>query len=146
MSIFARIATAMQALLGPVAEQVGQQCGLIRRHRKFTAATLVQTFVLGYLRKPTASAEDLALTAQQLGVDVSSQAIDGRFQPALRDCLYQVWQHAVAQVVLAKPRAAALLWPFTAVLIGDSTTIRLADSLADTFPAVATAPAGRVLP
>jgi hypothetical protein len=134
MAIFARIATALQALLGPVAEQVGQQCRLICRQRKFTAATLVQTFVLGYLRKPTASSDDLALTAQQLGVDVSSQAIDRRFTPALRDCLHQLWQHAVAQVVMAKPRAVALLQKFTAVLIGDSTIIRLADALADTYP------------
>jgi DDE family transposase len=134
MGIFARIATAMQAILGPVADQVAQQCGLIRRQRKFTGATLVQTFVLGYLRKPTASAEDLALTAQQLGVDVSSQAIDRRFQPALRDCLYQLWQHAVTQVVMAKPRALALLQQFTEVLIGDSTVIQLADELADTYP------------
>jgi Transposase DDE domain len=134
MPIFARIATAMQALVGPVAEQVGQQCRLICRQRKFTAATLVQTFVLGYLRKPTASSDDLALTAQQLGVDVSSQAIDRRFQPALRDCLHNLWQHAVAQVVMAKPRAVALLQKFTAVLIGDSTTIQLADTLAQTYP------------
>ena len=134
MSIFARIATAMPALLGPVAEQVAQHCGLIRRQRKFTGATLLQTFVLGYLRKPTASADDLAFTAQQLGVDVSSQAIDRRFQPALRDGLHQLWQHAVAQVIMAKPRAVALLRQFTAVLIGDSTVIQLADELAETYP------------
>src|SRR5262249_5223460 len=76
MAIFARIATAMQALLRPLADQAAQHCGSIRRQRKFTGATLVQTFVLGYLRNPTASADDLASTAQQLGVDVSSQAID----------------------------------------------------------------------
>jgi len=134
MGIFARIATTMQALLGPVAEQVAQQCRLIRRQRKFTGATLLQTFVLGYLRKPTASAEDLALTAQQLGVDVSSQAIDRRFQPALSDCLHQLWQHAVSQVVMAKPQALALLRKFTEVLIGDSTVISLADELAETYP------------
>jgi hypothetical protein len=134
MGIFARIATSMQAILGPVAEQVAEQCGLIRRQRKFTGATLVQTLVLGYLRKPTASTEDLALTAQQLGVDVSSQAIDRRFQPALRDCLRELWQQAVTQVVMAKPRAVALLQQFTEVLIGDSTVIQLADELADTYP------------
>ncbi len=141
MAIFARIATAMQALLGPVAEQVAQHCGLIRRQRKFTGATLLQTFVLGYLRKPTASAEDLAFTAQQLGVDVSSQAIDRRFQPALRDGLRELWQHAVAQIIMAKPRAVALLQKFTAVLIGDSTVIQLADELAETYPGCAAPPA-----
>jgi hypothetical protein len=120
----------MQALLGPGAEEAAQQCGLIRRQRQFTGATLV----LGYLHKPTASAADLALTAQQLGVDVSSQAIDRRFQPALRDCLRELWQQAVSQVVMAKPRALDLLRKFTEVLIGDSTVIQLADELADVYP------------
>src|SRR6185436_15860465 len=98
MAIVASVAATLQELLGPVAERLAERHCLIRRQRQFTATTLLQTFVLGYLHKPTASAVDLAATAEALGVRVTPQAVDQRFQPALRHALNDLWHHAVAKL------------------------------------------------
>lgn len=134
MAIVSTVADTLQALLGPVADQIAQKHSLIQRQRRFTASTLLSTFVLGYLHKPTASVADLAATAESLGVSVSPQAVDGRFRPALQQSLHDLWQHAVTRLVAATPRTAELLRRFTHVLVGDSTTIALHDCLADLYP------------
>lgn len=134
MAIVATVADTLQALLGPVADRIGHQHQLIRRQRRFSAITLLQTFVLGYLHKPTASVADLAATAEALGVRVTPQAVDARFQPALQHALHDLWEHAASRLIQATPRAVALLQRFTHVLVGDSTTIALHDSFADTYP------------
>lgn len=134
MAIVATVAAALQDLLGPVAQRLADTHRLIRRRRKFTAPTLLSTFVLGYLHHPDASAESLAATAATLGVSVTPQAVDQRITAPLRDALRDLWDHAATRLVAADPRATPLLRKFTHVLVGDSTTIHLPDALADTYP------------
>lgn len=134
MQIVSRVASALQTVLGTVADQAAQKTEAVRRRRKFCGATLVQTFVLGFLHKPKARPEDLAMTARELGVEVTPRAVQKRYTPALTACLRQVLDQALQQVVVASPRAIPLLRKFTAVRIGDSTTISLPDELAEQFP------------
>lgn len=134
MAIISTVAATLQDLLGPVAEAIADKHRLIRRRRCFSASTLLSTFVLGYLHKPTASTADLAATAEALGVPVSPQAVDQRFTPALHHALLDLWKHATTRVIAAAPRAVELLRRFTHVLVGDSTTITLHHAHADTYP------------
>jgi Transposase DDE domain len=134
MAIFAQLASTLQDLLGPVAQSLAAPKNLIRRHRKFSASSLLSTFVLGYWQKPLASLDDLAQTAAQLGVDVSPQAIDKRFQAPLRDALRDLLEHALQTIIDTNPRAWPLLRSFTTVQLADSTTISLAAALADEYP------------
>lgn len=134
MRSIAQTAAAVQGLLTTTAEEVGQACHLIRRRRKFTASSLLSTFVLGFLQRPCPTWEQLALVARQCGASVSPQAVEQRITAPLRDGLRSLWQAAVGTVVTAEPRSLPLLAKFTHVLIGDSTTIRLADAPADAFP------------
>ena len=134
MQIVSRVASALQTVLGTVANRAAQDSGTVQRKRKFCGATLVQTFVLGFLHKPQARPEDLAMTARQLGVEVTPRAIEKRYTPALTACLRQVLEQALEQVVAAGSRTIPLLRKFTAVRIGDSTTIGLPDELAEQFP------------
>ena len=78
MEIIGKVNEALQYLFGPCAEQAGQTSGVIIRQRKFTALSLARTFVLGFLRNPEASAEELAQVAVQCGAEVTPQAIDQR--------------------------------------------------------------------
>src|SRR3990170_5721382 len=95
MEIIARMAAVLQGLLTTTAEEIGTQCQLVKRQREFTAASLVSTFVLGFLQRPKPTWEQLALVARQLGAQVSPQAVEQRVTPALRDSLWQLWQVAV---------------------------------------------------
>lgn len=83
MGIIAKVGAALQQLLGMCAEEAAQSTGVIVRKRKFTGISLARTFVLGFLRNPEASAEDLAQIAVQCGADVTPQAIDQRHTPKL---------------------------------------------------------------
>lgn len=134
MEIITRTAGALQGLFSTKAEEIGRACGLIKRKREFTASSLLSTFVLGFLHRPRPKWEELALTARQLGANVTPQAVQQRITPELRDSLQRLWEEAVKCVMTAEARTIPLLKKFTQVLIGDSSTIGLADDLADQFP------------
>lgn len=134
MRIVARVASAMQSVLGTEAERLARKCGVIQRQRKFCGATLAQMLVLGFLHKPNASSEDLAQTAALCGVCVSRQAVDQRFTSELATFMEQLWQAAVSQVLSANAALVPLLRRFAGVFLLDSTTISLPPALQDRFP------------
>jgi hypothetical protein len=140
MADFRRLALTLQSLLGPEAELLAAPHHLIRRRRKFSASSLLSTFVLGYWHHPLASLEDLSHTAAQLGVEVSPQALHHRFQPSLRDALRDLLQHALQTVSDTNARAWPLLQSFSTVLLTDSTTIPLTATLAGKYPSGGGAP------
>jgi hypothetical protein len=136
MAIVQTVTTTLQHLLGDALDDLARQCGVIVRQRKFSGPTLLRTLVLTVLHRPDASAWDFLVTAAQLGLEVSQTAVEKRLaagQP-LVDFLRRVLERALQQAVASPPAAAALLQPFAAVLLGDSTTIALPDELADVFP------------
>ena len=133
MPIVAKVAHLVQTVLGPLAEVVGCEVRVIKRHRKFSAATLAQTFVLGFLAKPRASDEDLAQEAARCGVAVTTQAIGQRITPDLAAFLETLFRRAVQHRVQADRVLAPLLEWFPAVFIQDSTAIALPDELHDRF-------------
>lgn len=134
MVIVSRVAAAVQWVLGEAAEQAAEVSQTVRRQRKFTGASLVSMLVLGLLRKPNAQPEDLANTAAELGVYVTPQAVKKRFTAALVECLKQVFQQAATVAVAGAARSVSLLTKFTAVRIGDSSSIALPDEWASEFP------------
>ena len=57
MGIISKVSAAVQSLFGTMAEEVAKDHPVVLRQRKFTTATLAQTFILGFLAKPRASDE-----------------------------------------------------------------------------------------
>ena len=134
MEIVGKVAATIQNVLGPEAEELGRATAVIQRRRKFTAVSLLQMLVLTLLRKPDAKATDFQSTAAQLGLDVTSTAVENRFTPQLVAFLRAVLERTVLRVLAASPQTVDLLNKFTSVRIGDSSTIALPDELADQFP------------
>lgn len=134
MPIVAQAAQAMQRLLIPCAEEVAARCGVIRRRRKFSAATLAQTLILGFLAKPNARDDELAQTAALCGVEVSAQAIEQRYSPELVAFLQGLLVRAMRQKLGSSKALTGLLERFSQVLLLDSTTITLPAELAASFP------------
>lgn len=128
MSIIARVGAAIQRLLGKVGEAAAEKSGVIARKRKFTATTLLQTFVLGFLKNPKASDEELAQMAVQCGVEVTPQAIDQRHSPNCVTFLQEVFQEGAKMVVGSDQALAPILERFPSVPIMDGSTIPLPDS------------------
>src|SRR5262249_6471877 len=108
--------------------------GVIVRQRKFTALSLARTFVLGFLRNPRASDEELAQVAGQCGAAVTPRAIEQRHSPRLVQFLKELFGRATRRVVGSDKALAPILERFRSVVVLDSTTIPLPDSLKEESP------------
>lgn len=136
MDIIRTVSTALQEQLGDELDGLARECGVVQREREFTGRTLLLMIVATLLHKPDATWADFHLTAAQLGLEVTRTAVEKRFaagQP-LVDFFQKALGLALKKSVAAAPSSAGLLQEFTAVLIGDATTIALPDELANLFP------------
>src|SRR5437870_4876499 len=106
MGILAKVGTALQRLFGAIAQTAADDSGVIKRRRTFTAVSLAQTFVLGFLKNPQASDEKLAQIAAQCDAEVTPQAIEQRFTPRLVDFLQKLFCGAT-QLVVGSAKALA---------------------------------------
>jgi hypothetical protein len=134
VSIIDQVARILQTALGGSLDQIGRQTGVIQRQRKFSGATLLKTIVLTLLKSPNAKPDQFVTTAAQLGVVVTPQAIEKRFSPRLVAFLRASLEHLLEQTVSATPAMIPLLERFTAVEVGDSSTVTLPDEYAEEFP------------
>ena len=125
-----RLAKAVQPLLTTVADEAAKETGFIRRVRRLTGATFVQTLVLGWLGRPDASYSQLAQAGAACGLTISPQGLEQRFGAPAAACLRRVLAAAMRQVPAAAPVALPVLRRFDGVYVSDSTTIVLPDALA----------------
>ena len=132
MTTLPQVARAMQYVLGEVAERAGKQTGMVQRSdAKLTGSIFTQTLVFGLGANPHASLSSLTQFSADLGVPVSVEALHQRFDREAASCLEQVLAAAVRQVIAANPVVLPILERFAEVVLQDSTTISLPQSLAD---------------
>jgi Transposase DDE domain len=134
MTMVAKVVAAMERVLGEDLDGLAEKHKVVVRKRKFTGETLLKMLVMTLLKKPDAVFSDLATTAAQLGVSVSATAVEKRFTQPLIDFLRAVLDKALKELVAAEPTSVALLQRFTAVFIGDSSSIALPDKWQELFP------------
>jgi hypothetical protein len=133
MGIIARVGEALQQLFCDIAAEAAETSGVIVRKRKFTGLSLARTFVLGFLRNPEASDEELAQIAVECGAAVTPQAIDQRHSPKLVKFLQVLFCGATKVVVSSDKALAPVLERFSNVTVLDSSTITLPDSMREEF-------------
>jgi hypothetical protein len=134
MEILRTVACSLQRLFGSDLEEIGIRTGVIQRRRKFDAITLLRTLVLTVLKNPQPKPADFKKTADQLGVHVSKAAILGRFSDQLIAFLRAVLDQAMEFLLAAEPANLALFQGFTAVYLGDATTVSLPEHYAQQYP------------
>jgi len=134
MGIIGKVASLLQSTLGPELDAIGRQTGVIRRRRKFAGGSLFKMVVLTVMKSPNATTDDFVATAAQLGVVVSPEAVEKRFTEALVAHLRACLGHVLSRAFAAEPAAVPLLEKFTAVEVGDSTTVTLPDQYEEQFP------------
>jgi hypothetical protein len=130
----ADLAATLQSVFTADADDAAAAAGFIRRQRRFSGATFVQTLTFGWLANPHASLDELAELAADLGCAVSPQALDQRFGAPAADCLSRTLDAALLRLVQACPVAAALLDRFAGVYVRDCSTITLPGDLAGAWP------------
>jgi hypothetical protein len=134
MCLVRSLAERLQQVLGPSLDQLGRDTRLIRRERKFTGSTLLKTIVLTVMKDPSATPLGYVLTASRLGVPVSPKAIRNRFNAGLVTFLRGVLEGLLEKSFSVPPAVVPLFERFTAVFVGDSTTVGLPDECAGEFP------------
>jgi hypothetical protein len=135
MDVIRTVSASLQSCLSGELDQLARDCKVVLRQRVFTGRTLLLMIVATLLRKPDAAWSDFHLTAAQLGLDLSQTAVEKRFaagQP-LVDFFRSALERALQKAVAAEAPSAALFQCFTAVLIGDASTIALPDELCGLF-------------
>jgi hypothetical protein len=134
MTSLAELVPTLQTLLTTTADQAAHDTGCVRRVRVFTGATLVQTFVFGWLGTPDATLDQLAQTAATCGISITGQGIADRFSPTSAACLAHVLAAAIQQTITATPTDLAVLNRFAGVVVIDGSVIGLPADLAVQFP------------
>ena len=120
--------------LGTLPDQINHAIPVVIRKRCFTPTSLVQTFLLALMQKPTAGDADIAIVAATLGVAVTPQAIDQRYTPKLAKFLQQLFTQLAATKLRANSSLCKLMERFTEVIAIDSSVVTLPDSMAENFP------------
>jgi hypothetical protein len=134
MTTIAQVAQIMQVLLQDTARQIGRTSGFVQRQSPYGGAELAQTLVFGWLDNPQASLAALAQTGAALGINISAQGLDQRLGQRAAECLRQVLDHAVQQLVQADKVPLAVWAHFSGVYVQDSTTVALPAALAEIWP------------
>jgi hypothetical protein len=124
-----RLAGCLQALFTVTAERLGRATKFIRRQRRLTASDFVRVLVFEWIGRPGATLESLAWH-----LPLSPQALQQRLGPAAQRFLREMLAEALRHLHRARPRPLGLLDRFTAVIVEDTTTIRLPAELAAEFP------------
>jgi hypothetical protein len=127
--IVERIPLALQAIFGMAANNASQECGFIRRQRRFSGAEFVQALVFGWLGRPRAAIE---LLAETLGM--SGSGLQQRLTATAVECLRLVLLEAVEMLMSSRSARIPLLAKFTGVYVEDCSTISLPATLATQFP------------
>ena len=133
MSILLQVANKMQTILQTIPDEAAVNTGLVVRKRKLTGSALTQTLVFGWLENPEASYQQLAETANKLGISVSRQALEQRLTLETTQMLKSTLDAAITEVIeiTTQRQALPLLKTFNGIFIEDSTSIALPDELRD---------------
>ena len=83
MEILGTVAKAIQGLFAETVQTAAEKSQVVQRQRKFSAMSLLQTFTMGFLKKASASDEELAQVAALVGVPVTTQAVEQRHTPQM---------------------------------------------------------------
>lgn len=106
MLTVARVATAMRRVLTEVADEAARASGCVRRVRRFSGATFVQTLVFGWLAHPAATLAQLCQMAATRGVVVQGSTVI-----RLPDALAAAWPGRGGGTAAGTGTAAALKLP-----------------------------------
>lgn len=134
MSSVSQMAEVLQELLEGRARQLARETGLIQRQRNFDGADLAQSLIFGWLQEPAITLEGLCQVLGRRQVKLSASGLAQRFSQESAAFFERLLselscQHvqAVAQVPLA------ILAPFSAVWLEDSSTVSLPGALRESW-------------
>jgi Transposase DDE domain len=130
MSTISQVKEILQRVLGSRADELARETHFVQRQRQLSGADFVQSLVFGYLHRPNATAENIIRFVQRRETDISEAGLCQRFTPEAAVFFERVMQELVQESIEAQqPAPIGLFTHFDAVVLEDSTTITLPDSM-----------------
>lgn len=130
MTIIPEVGQKMRAMLNKVAQKCAQETKLVQRQGgKVNGTNLSQTLVFGWWQNPDATLEQLCQTGMSVGLSITPQGLDQRFNRQASELLKRVLQEVVAQKVVGEQTNIGLFERFSHVYIQDSSMVTLATEL-----------------
>jgi Transposase DDE domain len=132
MESVSQMAHILSQVLETEANCLARETGWQQRERKLSGADFVQTLIFGWFQEPEISLDGLTQVAARREVFISSSGFNQRFTQEASELLRQVLHQLVSQQQQFLASATwAMLRPFAAVLLEDSSTIALPEELAE---------------
>jgi hypothetical protein len=128
-----QITQQIQTLLTQDVREANQRVQFSQRQRRMSAEGFVQLLVLGWLRHPRASLNQLTRSGAALGIQLSASGLHQRLTDRAVVLLADVLKAALARFSGGCPLPVARLQAFRAVYITDSTQIALPQALYPMF-------------
>lgn len=108
--------------------------GWVKRTSKLDGLLFLQILVVGFVKYPHASLNQLAQVGWDMGLEITSQGLDERLTPAAVTFLQERLGGLLQRLQVQRQRVMAVLEGFTEVYFHDSTSISLPESLQTEFP------------
>ena len=133
MNTITQFAETVQRILGEEVEQLAREVGFIQRDRVIKGADFVQSLILGWLQEPEITLDGLTQVLERRKVSISASGLSQRFTQEAATLLQRVLERLSAEQMQVEPVEIALLKPFSAVILEDSSTITLPPQLAQVW-------------
>ena len=135
MNTLLSLAKKLRHVFNQFSDEPGEPTGLIKRTRKLTGSNFVKILVFTWLEDADATVENLSRAGMNHGIEMSSPALDKRFDETSAKFLQTVLEETVAQVVQAPAMVPIkLLNRFNGVYLINCIQINLPSELAKLWP------------
>lgn len=129
MEMITEISENMQEIFLKQADKLAKETGFVERESKLSGKLFAQTLVFGWWSNPNSTLEELSNTAMKLGLDVSSQAIEQRFNIKSANFLKELLDLTTTKLISTDKCCVKLLNKFSIINIMDSSIIALPNEL-----------------
>src|SRR5258707_2182036 len=131
MSTVPQIKEILQRVLGPRADELARETGFVQRRRKLSGASFAQGLVFACLAKQNPTGEEVRELLTRKEVEISDSGLSQHLQERAATLLRRLLDELGSEPLSAsQPAPVELFQSFEAVIVEDSTTIRLPPFLA----------------
>lgn len=123
--------TKLQDILIKKSEEYGKESGFVKRSSKLGGEKFAQGLIFGWQNNPESSLSDLKQTLLDLGVEISEQGLDKRFNIEALNFMELLLKQTMRTLNEKKELSSELLSRFSDIKVYDSTTIMLPRELKD---------------
>lgn len=137
MENISQIVPIIEKVFGEKANEIGRETKFIQREKKIQGNTFAKALVFGFQSNPEMTYEELSQSAAMIGISMTAQGMEQRFNEKSADFMRKLLEYAVGLAITPQQiENDTLLMKFTGVYLRDSTVILLPRELQNIWKGV----------